>query len=175
MLGKGDLRDCGPGNKTPLFTITALFPSPRLPHLCKVQLHSGLSWGLCTSSLGAPWSEWAQESPAEGGSGGGPGQGWCGGSGWLRATPFSSGCWAERSWTLGNDLKGTGNRAGYLELKKVSQNLPLLLSSPTQTSCLSNALSSCLQLCPSLLPRLSLDEDRGSGRAVGRGSRLRRV
>lgn len=36
---------------------------------------------------------------------------------------------------MGNDLKGTGNRVGYLVLKKVSKNLPLLISSPTQTSC----------------------------------------
>lgn len=36
---------------------------------------------------------------------------------------------------MGNDLKGTGNNVGYLVLKKVSKNLPLLISSPTQTSC----------------------------------------
>lgn len=52
----------------------------------------------------------------------------------VRAMPFGSGCWAQRSWTLGNDLKGSGTRAGYLVLKMVSKNVPLLLSSPTRTS-----------------------------------------
>lgn len=147
-------------------------PARRLPHLCKRPLLGSLHF-----ITGSSVERMGPGIPTRGRLRGraGWGQGWCGGSGWLRATPFGSGCWAERSWTLGNDLKGTGNRAGYLELKKVSKNLPLLLSSPTQTSCLSNVLSSCLQLCPSLLPRLSLDEGRGSGRAEGRGSRLRRV
>lgn len=57
---------------------------------------------------------------------------------------------------MGNELKGAENRAGYFVLKMVSKNLPLLISSPAQISCLSNAISSCLQLCPSLLPGLSL-------------------
>lgn len=72
-----------------------------------------------------------------------------------------------------NDLKGAGNRAGYLVLRKVPKNLVLLISSPTQTSRLSNALPSHLQLCPSLLPGLSLGLSGDIGEQVG--DRLRRV
>ncbi|CAK6439428.1 unnamed protein product [Pipistrellus nathusii] len=122
MLGKGDLRDCGPGNKT-LLTDTPLFPSLHLSHLCKVQVPSGPSQGPCPSSLGLRGAKRSRNPHQREAQGGGLGPGrMCRGEDGVRATPFGSGCWAERSWTWGTDLKGTGNRAGYLVLKKVSEN-----------------------------------------------------
>lgn len=78
-------------------------------------------WEFC----GANGSRNLHQREAQGGRLG-PGMMWRGKDG-VRAMPFGSGCWAQRSWTLGNDLKGSGNRAGYLVLKTVSKNLPLLL------------------------------------------------
>lgn len=41
----------------------------------------------------------------------------------------------RRSCAIGNDWKGAGVRAGYWVLKKVFEQLRLLISSPTQTNC----------------------------------------
>ena len=50
----------------------------------------------------------------------------------VRVLSFGNGCRAERSWAVGNGLKGAGTRVGYLVLGKVSKNLPLLISAPTR-------------------------------------------
>lgn len=101
MLGKGDGRDCGDGNKTPLPSITILSPSLHSPHLCKVQVINSPSLGSLHSIPGSS----AKLMDA------GWGLGWMwrdAGGGKNGIETMSLGGRADRSWAMENDLKGVG-------------------------------------------------------------------
>lgn len=68
---------------------------------------------------------------------------------------------AERNWAMGSDLKnGAGKLAGCLVLKRVSENLSLLILSDFNCSCQPCAILAASGSAPSSLQGLSLSRSR---------------